>query len=456
MMEITTLVEKQRSFFDTGATLSVEYRKKALDTLLDQIKAHEDEIYAALKADLGKGEFESYMCEVALTISELKYQRSHIARFSKPQRVYTPLAHFAGHSFRQPSPLGVCLVMSPWNYPFMLAMEPLIGAIAAGNCAVVKPGNYAQNTCKVISQIISAAFAPEYVCAVLGGREENAALLDQKFDCIFFTGSVGVGKLVLEKAAANLTPVTLELGGKSPCIVDKTADVKIAARRIVFGKYLNAGQTCVAPDYLFVHEDIKQALVDEIKLQIEKQYDGGASCEHLGKIINRKHFDRVKALIDGEEIICGGTYDKEALKIAPTVLDKITPQAPVMQEEIFGPVLPVIAYSDINDVIKYVRANPKPLALYLFTKDKTVEQRVLTECQFGGGCINDVVVHLATSYTPFGGVGESGMGSYHGKKSFETFSHYKSIHSKACWIDLPIRYQPANELKKKLLKIFIK
>ncbi len=455
-MEISKLVEKQKSFFATGATLSIEYRKKALDNLADQIKAHEEDIYAALKADLGKTEFESYMCEVSLTISELKYQRSHIARFSKRQRVHTPAAHFAGHSFRQPSPLGVCLIMSPWNYPFMLAMEPLIGAIAAGNCAVVKPGAYAENTCKVISQIISAAFAPEYICAVLGGREENAALLDQKFDCIFFTGSVGVGRLVLEKAAANLTPVTLELGGKSPCIVDKTADIKLAARRIVFGKYLNAGQTCVAPDYMFVHESIKQPLTDEIKLQIEKQYEGGASCEHLGRIINKKHFERIKKLIDGEEIICGGVCDEQSLKIAPTVLDGITPKSPVMQEEIFGPVLPVIEYSDINDVIKYIRAGADPLALYLFTTDKTVEQRVIFECQFGGGCINDVVVHLATSHMPFGGVGESGIGSYHGKKSFETFSHYKSIHSKANWIDLPIRYQPENELKKKLLKIFIK
>lgn len=456
-MNIESIVDAQRVFFETGATKSLDFRKNALKNLRREMTLHEAEIYAALQSDLGKSEFEGFMCEVGLVCSELSYVEKHLHKWIQPRKVHTPLAQFAAKSFVTADPLGVCLIMSPWNYPYMLSLEPLIGAVAAGNCVILKPSAYAPRTSRVLADIVGAAFVPQHVAVIEGGRAENAALLEQKFDHIFFTGSVSVGRLVMEKAARHLTPVTLELGGKSPCIVDETADLKLAAKRIVFGKFINAGQTCVAPDYLMVHESVKDILLQFIKEEINAQYGNNPlGGKALGKIVNRKHYERILGLLDGQKIVCGGEHDDAALQIAPTVLDEVSPDSAVMQEEIFGPVLPVLSYAHLSEVISFVTQRDRPLALYFFTKDAQAEAEILRCCRFGGGCINDTIIHLATSEMGFGGVGESGMGSYHGKGSFDTFTHYKSIVKKACWMDLPVRYQPATPFKKKLLHFFLK
>jgi aldehyde dehydrogenase (NAD+) len=392
-----------------------------------------------------------------MVLGELSYMISHLRGYMGNQRVRTPLAQFHSKSFRSPEPYGVVLVMSPWNYPFMLALEPAIGAIAAGNCVVIKPSAYAPATSAVIAKLIRECFAPHFVAVVEGGRAENTRLLEQRFDFIFFTGSVKVGKLVMEKASRHLTPVCLELGGKSPCIVDQTANLKLAAKRIVFGKYLNLGQTCVAPDYLFVHEDVKEQLLAEIEKCITRQFGSDPLAnQDYGRIVNQKHFDRLLGLMEGEQIRIGGRADATSLRIAPTVLDGITPSSPIMQEEIFGPILPVMTFHDLSEVITYVNRHEKPLALYLFTRSKKAERRVLASCSFGGGCINDTIIHLATSAMGFGGVGGSGMGSYHGRDSFELFTHRRSIVKKYNWIDLPFRYQPYSWWKSALVRMFLK
>ena len=355
------------------------------------------------------------------------------------------------------SDFGVVLIMSPWNYPFMLCMEPLAGAIAAGNCCILKPSAYAPATSAVIRELIEAVFPPEYVAVVEGGRAENTALLEQRFDYIFFTGGVTVGKLVMEKASRHLTPVTLELGGKSPCIVEESANLKIAARRLAFGKYLNAGQTCVAPDYLLVQDSVKEPFLALLKQEIRNMY-GEKPLENpdYPKIINEKHYRRILGLLEGETVLTGGEANETTLQIAPVILDGVKAEAPVMQEEIFGPVLPVLTFSSVDEAERFVREREKPLACYIFTTRKDVEKRLLQNLSFGGGCVNDTIIHLATSRMGFGGVGSSGMGSYHGKWSFETFSHEKSIVKKYNWIDLPIRYQPYTKGKEKLLKFFLK
>ncbi|MCL2885072.1 MAG: aldehyde dehydrogenase family protein, partial [Oscillospiraceae bacterium] len=365
----------------------------------------------------------------------------------------SPLKQFPSRCWRRPEPYGVVLLMSPWNYPFQLTVAPLVGALAAGNCAVVKPSAYSPATSAIIARMIRECFDEQYVAAVEGGRQENQALLHQKFDYIFFTGSVAVGKTVMAAAAENLTPVTLELGGKSPCLVDETADIKMAAKRIAWGKFLNAGQTCVAPDYVFVHSKVKAALLAELAKCVKMFYgDDPLVCEDYPKMINDKHFDRVMGLTQGEQIHIGGQSDKERLKIAPTVLDNVNFDSPVMGEEIFGPVLPVIAFDDLKEAVNEINRRPKPLALYVFTSNKQNENFVLNNVRFGGGCVNDTVVHLATSHMPFGGVGESGTGGYHGRASFDTFTHYKSILKKSRRIDLPLRYPPYKEGFLKLLK----
>lgn len=456
-MEINQLVQKQRSYFAKGATKSVSFRIGALKALRRAILEHQDEIEAALAADLKKSSFETYMCETGLALSELTYMIRHLRGFSRERTVPTPLAQFHARSYTSPEPYGVVLVMSPWNYPFMLTIEPLIGAIAAGNCAVLKPSAYAPATAGVIEKIIKSCFEPQYVAVVRGGRAENTQLLDQKFDFIFFTGSVSVGRLVMEKAAVNLTPVCLELGGKSPCIVDKTANLRLAAKRIVFGKYLNLGQTCVAPDYLFVQEEVREKLLTEIERCIRRQF-GKKPLDNpdYGRIINQKHFDRICSLMKDENIRTGGEVNYDTLQIAPTVLVDITPSNPVMQQEIFGPILPVMTFRDISEVITYVTGHEKPLALYLFTQSRSCVKRVMKHCSFGGGCINDTIIHLATSSMGFGGVGASGMGSYHGKDSFELFSHRRSIVKKYTWMDMPVRYQPYGKWKLFLLKLFLR
>ena len=455
--EIKQLIEKQRHFFYSGATLPVNYRLDALRKLQKCILDHEPEINAALKSDLGKSPFESYMCETGLVLSELSYMLKHTPTFAKEKTVWTPLSQFHSRSYKQPSPHGVTLIMSPWNYPFMLTLEPLIDALAAGNTAVLKPSAYSPATSAILKQIIEECFPPEYVSVVLGGRAENTGLLKEHFDYIFFTGSPIVGKEVMKHASEHLTPVTLELGGKSPCIVAKSADIKLAARRIVFGKYLNCGQTCVAPDYIYCDPAVKDLLIQELKKQIIKQF-GKTPLENknYGKIVNEKHFQRIVRLIDVKKLVHGGETNEHTFQIEPTILDNVTWDDPVMQEEIFGPVLPILTYDSIGQAAAKINSMPHPLALYIFTSNKTIAKQVTSRCGFGGGCINDVVIHLATSEMGFGGFGESGMGSYHGKDGFDTFSHYKSIVDKKTWLDLPMRYQPYKKIYEKLLRIFLK
>lgn len=450
--EIAAIVEKQRSYYASGATLSVEHRIEALKKLRQALLDNEKAIADALKQDLGKAAEESYMCETGLVISEISYLLRHIRSFSREKTVATPLAQFASRSYKKPMPYGVALIMSPWNYPLLLTLDPLADALAAGNTAIIKPSAYSPATGELLQQLLGDIFPPEYVAVVNGGREENNYLLDEKFDCIFFTGSKSVGQLVMEKAAKHLTPVTLELGGKSPCIVHSDADLKLAARRIVFGKYLNCGQTCVAPDYILCHRSVKEKFLEHIKAEIKRQYDN-AEC---GKIINRKHFDRICALIDPAKVVVGGNTNPETLQIEPTVLDNVTWDDAVMQEEIFGPVMPILTYESIDQVIERVNGQDKPLALYIFAKDKKVIRKVTGRCAYGGGCVNDVVIHLATSSMGFGGVGESGMGSYHGRTGFDAFTHYKSIVDKKTWLDLPMRYQPYSKLYDKMIHLFLK
>ncbi|MGM9747150.1 MAG: aldehyde dehydrogenase [Paludibacteraceae bacterium] len=455
-MIISELVEKQRQFFRTGQTFSLAYRARALDNLKRAILKYEDDLKTALYADLGKSAAEAYMCEIGLTLAEIGYVRKHMRRWSRNKRVCTSLANFHAKSFTVQEPYGVTLIMSPWNYPVLLTLEPLVGALAAGNCCVLKPSAYSPETSRVLSQLISEIFPDEYVAVVQGGRQENQDLLEQKFDYIFFTGGVNVGKTVMAKAAAHLTPVTLELGGKSPCIVDKTANLQLAARRIVFGKYLNCGQTCVAPDYVLIDESVKARFVQAVKEEIVAMY-GENALENpaYGKIINRKHFDRIVGLIPDEKVVFGGQSCAETLQIAPTVLDNVTPDDAVMQEEIFGPIMPILSVKSMDEAYDFVKNRPQPLALYIFTNDKKTERRFVREVPFGGGCVNDTIIHLASSNLGFGGVGNSGMGSYHGKKSFETFSHEKSIVKKYQWIDLSIRYQPYTALKQRLVRLFV-
>lgn len=455
--EIRRIVKEQHSFFATGATLPVEFRVQALTKLKACILKREDNINEAVKKDLGKSAFETYMCETGLVLSELTYMLKHIYSYTREKTVRTPLAQFHSRSFRKPSPYGVTLIMSPWNYPFLLTIDPLIDALAAGNTAVVKPSAYSPHTSRLILELLTECFEEKYVAVIMGGREENSCLLHEHFDYIFFTGSQAVGKEVMRCASAHLTPVTLELGGKSPCIVEKSANLKMAARRIVFGKYLNCGQTCVAPDYIYCDRSIKERLLKEIKKQIQKQYGKQPLArEDYGKIINEKHFDRILGLIDKNKVICGGHGDRGRLQIEPTVMDNVTFADAVMQEETFGPVMPVLTFDSLDEAVRNINSLPHPLALYIFTNDRKAAAHITSRCGFGGGCINDTIIHLATSEMGFGGFGASGMGSYHGKSGFETFTHYKSIVDKKTWLDLPMRYQPYKKVHEKFLHIFLK
>ncbi|MBR7064354.1 MAG: aldehyde dehydrogenase, partial [Treponema sp.] len=423
-------------------------------TLLNSIKKHENEIANALEKDFNKSAEESYMTEIGLVLDEIRYHKKHLKQWMKKQKVKTPLAQFPSVSFRLPEPRGCTLIMSPWNYPCLLCLSPLVGVISSGCTAIVKPSAYAPCTSAIISKMLGDIFLKEYICVVEGGRKENSALLDQKFDYIFFTGSKSVGKIVLQKASSHLTPVTLELGGKSPCIVDKTANLKIAARRIAFGKILNAGQTCVAPDYLFIHESVKNQFIREYEIAVKEFFPNG-DMSSMNVIINEKHFLRVCKFLKNGKIVFGGDVDKKRRFISPTLIDEVSFTDKIMMEEIFAPILPIISFSKIDECINYIQENSKPLALYLFTKDKSVEEKIFAFCSFGGGCVNDTVIHLATPFLPFGGIGESGMGCYHGKASFDTFSHYKSIVKKSTLIDIPIRYRPYTALKQKFLRVFL-
>ena len=455
--EIRQILEKQHRLFQEGATLPVSFRLSQLQKLKDGIRRYEEKLDQALEADLGKSRMESYMCEIGLTLSELTWMQKHLRSLVREKRVATPLAQFAARSFRSPSPYGTVLIMSPWNYPVLLTLEPLIDAIAAGNTVVIKPSAYAEHTSAVLKEMLKECFPSEYVAVVTGGRAENKALLEQRFDKIFFTGGKTVGREVLRHAAEYLTPVTLELGGKSPCIVDKSAKIPLAAKRIVFGKYLNCGQTCVAPDYILCDRTVSDELILALQKEITAQFgEDPLKNPDYGKIINRKHYDRIMGLIDPDKVVCGGCGDGQSLRIAPTIVKNVTFSDTVMGEEIFGPVLPILTYDTLEEAIDIVEEHPHPLALYLFSEDKGAQKKVLELCHFGGGCINDTIIHLATSAMPFGGVGESGMGGYHGKTGFETFSHFRSIVDKKTWMDLPIRYQRYSRMKERLLRVFLR
>ena len=455
--EIKAIVERQREYFRTGATLPVKARLDALGKLRQAMALYRDRAKDALMADLKKCDLEGFMCETGLSLSELTYVENHLRSWARDKRVPTPLTNFAAKSFVRPMPYGVALIMSPWNYPYLLSVEPLIDAIAAGNTVVLKPSAYAPATSAVLKEMLASALPPELCAVVDGGRAENQSLLEQKFDYIFFTGSQAVGKEVLRHAADHLTPVTLELGGKSPVVIDRTAKLPLAARRIVFGKYLNCGQTCVAPDYVLCERQVKDKFIECVIAEIRRQLgDKPLNNPEYGRMVNEKHFRRVLGLIDPAKTVYGGQFKENTLQIAPTVLDNVTMDDAVMQQEIFGPVLPVLAIDRPLDAINIINRGQRPLALYVFTENKRTAERLTTRCAFGGGCINDTIIHLATSSMGFGGVGESGMGAYHGKAGFDAFTHYKSIVDKKTWIDLNMRYRPYTKLGGALIHAFLK
>ena len=451
--DIHKLIEKQRAYFYSNETLNIEKRIHALKKLKTCIQKNEAEIATALEADLGKSNFESYMCETGLVLSEISYMLKHIRRFTREKRVHTPLSQFHSRSFTKPGPYGVVLIMSPWNYPFLLSLDPLIDAIAAGNTVILKPSAYSPNTSKLIEKMIRECFSPEMVAVVTGGRAENTSLLEEHFDYIFFTGSQNVGREVMRKSSAHLTPVTLELGGKSPCIVDESADLKLAARRIVFGKYLNCGQTCVAPDYICCHSSVKDAFLAEVKKQISLQFgEQPLSSSNYGKIINEKHFHRISGLIDHDKVIFGGHNDRNTLRIEPTVMDHVTYEDKVMQEEIFGPILPILTYKNLETAMQTVVEGEKPLSAYLFSNDAKEQELFTEKLSFGGGCINDTLMHLSNDRLPFGGVGNSGIGHYHGKFGFIAFSHQKAILKKSNYLEPELKYPPYSDAKLNILK----
>jgi len=448
------LLEKQRTYFRSGATRSVSYRVHQLETLQKVLVEHEEELMNAVYEDFKKPELESYATELGILHDEISYAIKKLRKWVKPKRVPGTLINFPSSNYTVAEPYGAVLVIAPWNYPIQLALLPMVGAIAAGNTVVVKPSELSPNTSSVLKKIFEAWFKEEFVAVVEGGVEANQDLLSQDFDYIFFTGSTRVGKIVMEAASKHLAPVTLELGGKSPCIVDGTAKIKTAAKRIAWGKFLNAGQTCVAPDYLLVHSSVKVELLEALKNSIRDFYGVNPKLSpDYARIINKDHFHRLCSYLKEGDIFSGGRYDEEEYYIEPTILNNPKNEAGVMEDEIFGPVLPILEFESIADAIYRVNSGSKPLALYLFTENKTTERLVLKECSFGGGAVNDVVAHLGNRNLPFGGVGNSGMGNYHGKASFDTFSHTKSIMRKPTWLDVPFRYAPYKGKLKWIRKI---
>lgn len=438
---IANILQGQRAFFATGATKPIDVRMAQLRQLKAAIVRRQADIVQAAKADLGRSDYEAYF-ELG-AVMELDHILKHLKAWVKPRRVSLPISQLPGSAWVQPEPLGVVLIIGPWNYPFQLLISPLMGAIAAGNCAVLKPSELAPATSAVLAEVIRETFDPHYVAVIEGGVETAQALLAQKFDHIFFTGGPRVGQIVMEAAAKQLTPVTLELGGKSPCIVDRDVPIELTAKRIVWGKFLNAGQACIAPDYVLVHEEIKSAFLTALQSAIQGFFgDDPAQSPDLGRIVNDRQFDRLTHLLDGQPIFVGGQTDPATRYIAPTILSPVDWDAPIMQDEIFGPLLPVLTYRDIHDAIAAINARPKPLALYLFTRNQALQTLVLSATSSGGVCLNDVFLQAAIWELPFGGVGNSGIGAYHGKHSFETFSHLKAVLKKPFWIDLDWRYPP--------------
>jgi aldehyde dehydrogenase (NAD+) len=447
--QVHEIVQAQRDFFKTGATKDIDFRREQLSVLKRAVNGNTSSILKALKEDMNKPAFEAYVAEVSQVTNAIDYALKRLAWWARPRRVHTPAFLFLAGSYVYPEPVGVALIIAPWNYPLDLVMEPLVGAIAAGNCAVLKPSEIAPATSAVTARIVKDHFDPAFVTAIEGGPAETQALLAEQFDYIFYTGGSVVGKIIMEAAAKNLTPVTLELGGKSPCIVEPDIDLDITARRITWGKYFNAGQTCIAPDYLLVNRRVKDDLLEGIKGYIKRFYgDDPKASPDYARIVSDKHFERISRLMDEGDVVVGGQTEAGTRYIAPTVIDNVKADHKIMQEEIFGPVLPVIAYDDLQEAIDIVTARPKPLSLYVFTRDRVKKQRVLRDTTSGGGCVNDTMVHYSNQRLPFGGVGMSGSGRYHGKWTFDTFSNMKSIVDRSFLFDVYLRYPPYKNAQK--------
>jgi aldehyde dehydrogenase (NAD+) len=444
MEDIAKAVKAHRAFFGTGKTLHVGFRKNSLKELKNALFKYEDRLYDAFWEDLHKSKFEAFGTEIGMVSKEIDLHRKKVGKWAKPERVLTDMINFYSTSRIYHEPFGVVLIISPWNYPLYLGLTPLVGAISAGNCVMLKPAHYSKHVSEVIREFVSETFDPGYISVITGGRDVNQAILDERFDFIFFTGSPPLGKIVMEKASKHLTPVTLELGGKNPCIVAPDANIDVAARRICFGKFLNAGQTCIAPDYLFVHVDVKKQLLDKIRQCIERFHGNDPEqSPDFGRIITDAQFSRLKNLMHSAgTIIHGGRLNPKTRYIEPTLIDGITPDDPIMQEEIFGPLLPILDYTRIDDVISHINEREKPLALYFFSASKELREQILSRTSSGGGCVNDTIMHISNSRMPFGGVGNSGMGHYHGRFSFETFSHHRSILRKTTLFNPTLGYPP--------------
>ncbi|MEH7098125.1 aldehyde dehydrogenase [Neobacillus vireti] len=451
-----SLISKQKSFFKTEKTKNISFRLEALQKLRTAIKKNELVLMEALRKDLNKSEFDAYTSEIGFVLEELRFTIKHLRSWAAPKKVKTPVTHIGSTSYIYPEPYGVSLIIAPWNYPFQLAVAPLIGAIAAGNCAIIKPSELTPRTSEVLGTLILDLFPEEYIAVVQGGVETSQGLLNEQLDYIFFTGSVPVGKIIMEAAAKHLTPVTLELGGKSPCIVHEDANLKLAAKRIAWGKFTNAGQTCIAPDYLYVHKKVKEPFLQLFKDTITELYGKEPlNNPDFTRIVSKRHFTRLTSFLDNGHLFTGGNVDQDRLTIEPTVLTDISWEDSIMQDEIFGPLLPVLEFDDLSEVVEGIHRHPKPLALYIFTEDHHIQEEVLNKVSFGGGCVNDTVYHFVSPYLPFGGVGTSGIGAYHGKGNFDTFSHLKSVLKQTTKFDIPFRYPNVkNGLEK--IKLFMK
>ncbi|WP_289046110.1 aldehyde dehydrogenase [uncultured Olleya sp.] len=440
---IPDLLNAQKKFFKSGQTLEVAYRKKVLKSLLNHLITREQDITEALYKDFKKPEFESVLTETAIVIQDLKHTIKKLSKWAKPKRVFPALLNFPSSDYLYSEPYGNVLVIAPWNYPYQLAIAPLVGAVAAGNTVVLKPSELTPNTSALLSDIIKKVFKPEHVTVVQGGVGTSTQLLHQRWDYIFFTGSVNVGKIVAKAAAPNLTPITLELGGKNPCIIDETANIKLTAKRVVWGKFVNAGQTCIAPDYVLIHHTKKEAFYKAIQHEIELAYgQNPEDSKDLARIINIKNFERLSELLVNQKCKIGGQTNAKYLYIAPTIIDEPKLDSEVMKDEIFGPILPVVSYQDVSDLDLIILSYNKPLSLYVFSTNSAKAKQLIKKYSFGGGCINDTIVHFANHRLPFGGVGNSGIGAYHGQYTFDTFSHKKGIVKKANWLDIPVRYAP--------------
>ncbi len=454
--DLSKLVASQRAFFLSGATLPLRFRKEQLKKLYGLIDEHQQAIREAVKMDFRKPPFESFLSEEGFVLSEISFIRKRLRKWMKTRRLPSSLLNFPSSSYLHHEPYGLTLILSPWNYPFQLAINPLAGAIAAGNCAIIKPSEFAPATANIVSRIINDNFPEEFIQVVEGEAETAKYLLEEHFDYIFFTGSQKVGKIIAKTAAEQLIPVTLELGGKSPCIVDETADIRLAARRLAWGKCLNGGQTCIAPDYLYVHDSVKESLLSGIVKEWKRFYgENPKDSPDYPRIINEKQYSRLIELLDERKVYYGGEKDPMERYLSPTIIDNVTWEDPVMKEEIFGPVLPVLSYQNLDEILNIIKIKPRPLALYVFSTKGERVKNILTSLSFGGASVNDTIAHFGNPHIPFGGIGSSGYGAYHGRYSFETFSHKKGVLKKGNWLDIPLRYAPYHG-KLKWLKLAYK